>query len=205
MDLMFRRGGVLVLVAALTLAACQSAVSTGDLQGVAIDNPSEKGSFVLTDTEGESYDFVASTEGKLTLLYFGYLQCPDICPVHLAQIAEVLGQDAELARKTEVVFVSVDPDRDTPEAIREFLDRFDPSFVGLTGTHDELKVAQEAVGVPPARIFGEGDDYTVDHAGWVIAYAPDGLSYSIYPFGTRQSEWNNDLQILAKIGEGQSS
>ncbi|MEX0795421.1 MAG: SCO family protein [Acidimicrobiia bacterium] len=202
---MFRRGGVLVLVAALTLAACQSAVSTGDLQGVAIDNPSEKGSFVLTDTEGESYDFVASTEGKLTLLYFGYLQCPDICPVHLAQIAEVLGQDAELARKTEVVFVSVDPDRDTPEAIREFLDRFDPSFVGLTGTHDELKVAQEAVGVPPARIFGEGDDYTVDHAGWVIAYAPDGLSYSIYPFGTRQSEWNNDLQILAKIGEGQSS
>lgn len=202
---MFRRGGVLVLVAALTLAACQSAVSTGDLQGVTIDNPTEKGSFVLTDTEGEGYDFVASTEGKLTLLYFGYLQCPDICPVHLAQIAEVLGEDAELARKTEVVFVSVDPDRDSLEAIREFLDRFDTSFVGLTGTHDELKVAQEAVGVPPARIFGEGDDYTVDHAGWVIAYAPDGLSYSIYPFGTRQSQWNNDLQLLAKLVGEQSS
>jgi protein SCO1/2 len=202
---MFRRGGVLVLVAALTLAACQSAVSTGELQGVTIDNPTEKGSFVLTDTEGESYDFAAETEGKLTLLYFGYLQCPDICPVHLAQIAEVLGQDAELARKTEVVFVSVDPARDKPEAIREFLDRFDTSFVGLTGTPDELKVAQEAVGVPPARIFGEGDEYTVDHAGWVIAYAPDGLSYSIYPFGTRQSEWNNDLQVLAKRGGGRSS
>lgn len=202
---MFRRGGVLVLVAALTLAACQSAVSTGDLQGVAIDNPSEKGSFVLTDTEGESYDFVARTKGRLTLLYFGYLQCPDICPVHLAQIAEVLGEDAELARKTEVVFVSVDPDRDTPEAIREFLDRFDTSFVGLTGTHDELKVAQEAAGVPPARIFGEGDDYTVDHAGWVIAYAPDGLSYSIYPFGTRQSEWNNDLQVLASMESEQGN
>lgn len=202
---MFRRGGVLVMVAALTLAACQSAVSTGDLQGVAIDNPIEKGSFVLTDTDGEAYDFAANTEGKLTLLYFGYLQCPDICPVHLAQIAEVLGQDADLARETEVVFVSVDPDRDSPEAIREFLDRFDTSFVGLTGTHDELKVAQEAVGVPPARIFGEGDDYTVDHAGWVIAYAPDGLSYSIYPFGTRQSQWNNDLQVLAKRVGGQSS
>jgi protein SCO1/2 len=202
---MFRRGGVLVLVAALTLAACQSAVSTGELQGVTIDNPTEKGSFVLTDTEGESYDFAAETEGKLTLLYFGYLQCPDICPVHLAQIAEVLGQDAELARKTEVVFVSVDPARDKPEAIREFLDRFDTSFVGLTGTPDELKVAQEAVGVPPARIFGEGDEYTVDHAGWVIAYAPDGHSYSIYPFGTRQSEWNNDLQVLAKRGGGRSS
>lgn len=202
---MFRRSSVLVLVATLGLTACQSAVSTGDLQGVAIDNPTEKGSFVLTDTEGESYDFVASTEGKLTLLYFGYLQCPDICPVHLAQIAEVLGQDAELARRTEVVFVSVDPDRDSLEAIRDFLDRFDTSFVGLTGTHDELKAAQEAVGVPPARIFGEGDEYTVDHAGWVIAYAPDGLSYSIYPFGTRQSQWNNDLQVLAEIVGEQSS
>jgi protein SCO1 len=199
MVLMFRRSNILVLIATLVLAACQSAVSTGDLQGVAIDNPTEKGSFVLTDTGGESYDFAASTEGKLTLLYFGYLQCPDICPVHLAQIAEVLGQDADLARRTEVVFVSVDPDRDSLEAIRGFLDRFDTSFVGLTGTHDELKVAQEAVGVPPARIFGEGDDYTVDHAGWVIAYAPDGLSYSIYPFGTRQSQWNNDLQVLASI------
>jgi protein SCO1/2 len=201
---MFRRGGVLVLVTALTLAACQSAVSTGALQGVAIDNPTEKGSFVLTDTEGERYDFAANTDGKLTLLYFGYLQCPDICPVHLAQIAEVLGEDADLARKTEVVFVSVDPDRDSLGAIREFLDRFDTSFVGLTGTHDELQIAQEAVGVPPARIFGEGDGYTVDHAGWVIAYAPNGLSYSIYPFGTRQSEWNNDLQVLAKLDGGQS-
>jgi protein SCO1/2 len=201
---MFRRGGVLVLATALTLAACQSAVSTGALQGVAIDNPTEKGSFVLTDTEGERYDFAAKTDGKLTLLYFGYLQCPDICPVHLAQIAEVLGEDADLARKTEVVFVSVDPDRDSLGAIREFLDRFDTSFVGLTGTHDELQIAQEAVGVPPARIFGEGDEYTVDHAGWVIAYAPNGLSYSIYPFGTRQSEWNNDLQVLAKLDGGQS-
>ena len=202
---MFRRSNVLVLIATLLLAACQSAVSTGDLQGVAIDNPTEKGSFVLTDTEGESYDFAANTDGKLTLLYFGYLECPDICPVHLAQIAEVLGQDADLARRTEVVFVSVDPDRDSLEAIRDFLDRFDTSFVGLTGTHEELKVAQEAVGVPPARIFGEGDDYTVDHAGWVIAYAPDGLSYSIYPFGTRQSQWNNDLQVLANLGGDQSS
>ncbi len=202
---MFRRSNVLVLIATLVLAACQSAVSTGDLQGVAIDNPTEKGSFVLTDTEGESYDFAANTDGKLTLLYFGYLQCPDICPVHLAQIAEVLGQDADLARRTEVVFVSVDPDRDSLQAIRDFLDRFDTSFVGLTGTHDELKVAQEAVGVPPARIFGEGDDYTVDHAGWVIAYAPDGLSYSIYPFGTRQSQWNNDLQVLANFVGDHSS
>ena len=199
---MFRRSVVLLMLAALAVAGCRGGVATGDLQGVVLETPQAKGSFVLTDTAGDKYDFGERTQGRLALLYFGYTECPDICPVHLAQIAEVLDQNAELARSTEVVFVSVDPDRDTFADIREFLDHFDTSFVGLTGTHEELAAAQEAVGVPPARIFGEGDDYTVDHAGWVLAYAPDGLGYSIYPFGTRQSEWSNDLQALASIEQG---
>ncbi len=190
---------LLLLVAVVVLAACRSGTSTGELQGTVLDVPQEKGSFVLTDTEGAPYDFASETEDSLTLLYFGYLECPDICPVHLAQIAEVFDQHSDLAREAKVVFVSVDPDRDTLEEIREFLDNFDSRFVGLTGTHEELAAAQEAVGVPPARIFGEGDEYTVDHAGWVIAYAPDGLSYSIYPFGTRQTQWTNDLQVLAAL------
>jgi protein SCO1/2 len=202
MGLMFRRSVVLVLVAALAIAGCRGGLGTGDLQGVVLETPQAKGSFVLTDTSGDAYDFGERTEGKLALLYFGYTECPDICPVHLAQIAEVLDQNAELARNTEVVFVSVDPDRDALGEIREFLDHFDTGFVGLTGTHEELAAAQEAVGVPPATISGEGDDYTVDHAGWVLAYAPDGLGYSIYPFGTRQSEWSNDLQALASMEQG---
>ena len=136
----------------------------------------------------------------MSLLYFGYLNCPDVCPVHLAQIAEVFDSMPDVARETEVVFVSVDPQRDSPEEIREFLDRFDTRFVGLTGTPEELKAAQEAAGVPPATITGEGEDYTVDHAGWVLAYSPDGLNHAIYPFGTRQTQWNNDLPILAALG-----
>lgn len=164
-----------------------------------IEDPTPKPSFTLTDTDGQPYDFVAETEGKLTLLYFGYLNCPDVCPVHLAQIAEVFGREPDVARDTEVVFVSVDPDRDSPEAIREFLDNFDDDFVGLTGTREELDAAQTAAGVSPAVLVGEGDDYTVDHAGWVIAYAADGLNYAVYPFGVRQSEWVNDLRILTEI------
>ncbi|HUG08766.1 MAG TPA: SCO family protein [Acidimicrobiia bacterium] len=184
-----------VLVAMLT--ACAPGLVTGELQGVAIENPAERPSFTLTDTSGEPYEFAAATEGKLTLLYFGYLNCPDICPVHLAQIAEVFERIPNVARDTEVVFVSVDPGRDSPQDIREFLDNFDHRFVGLTGTEDELVRAQSAAGVPPAVIVENGDDYTVDHAGWVIAYGPDGLNHAIYPFGTRQSQWDNDLQILA--------
>lgn len=198
------KGWKLASLFLFTLAACASNVATGQLQGFELDDPQLKPSFVLTDTEGQPYDFSVETEGKLTLLYFGYTNCPDICPVHLAQVAEVFDQFPEVARQTEVVFVSVDPGRDGPREIRKFLDNFDPTFVGLTGTTDQLAAAQEAAGVPLASLIGEGDDYTVDHAGWVIAYAPDGLNRTTYPFGTRQSEWSNDLQALLSFDGDES-
>lgn len=200
-----RRFAATALLVVLALSACGRSLATGALQGGIVDPPEPKRSFVLEDTSGEPFDFATETEGKLALLYFGYLNCPDICPVHLAQIAEVFDQDPALARETEVVFVSVDPDRDSPAEIRDFLDTFDTSFVGLTGTEEQLESAQSAVGVPLARYIGDGDDYTVDHAGWVIAYSPDGLNHAVYPAGTRQSEWLNDLPLLLDFGDaGQS-
>jgi protein SCO1/2 len=191
---------LLGLVLALVVAGCGGDVASTELQGAVVESATPKPSFVLTDTAGEPYDFVERTEGKLTLLYFGYLNCPDICPVHMAQIAEVFDQLPAVARDAVVVFVSVDPDRDSPEEIRTYLDNFDSRFVGLTGTMAELESAQTAAGIPLARYVGEGETYIVDHAGWVIAYAPDGLNHSVYPFGTRQSQWTNDLQILAGMG-----
>ncbi|HJQ75990.1 MAG TPA: SCO family protein [Acidimicrobiia bacterium] len=190
---------ILLFVAGLLLVSCGRGATTGRLQGEVVEQPQPKPEFVLTDTEGHEYDFAAETEGRLTLLYFGYLNCPDICPVHLAQIAETFDRIPAVARDAEVVFVSVDPGRDSPAEIRAFLDNFDTRFVGLTGTTEELVSAQKAAGVPPARIVGDGEDYTVDHAGWVIAYGPDGLNHALYPFGVRQSEWTNDLRILAEM------
>lgn len=194
---MRRPAVAMFLASCVTLAACASGVTTDDLQGVVVDPPQPKPEFVLHDTTGAEYDFAAETEGKLTLLYFGYLNCPDVCPVHLAQIAETFDQIPEVARDAEVVFVTVDPERDSPEEIRDFLDNFDPRFVGLTGTLEEVEAAEEAAGVGLATFVGEGDDYTVGHDARVIAFAPDGLNHSVYPFGVRQSEWSNDLQILA--------
>ncbi len=191
-----------MLAGVLLLAACAGAgeVSPDDLQGQMLVTPQAKVDFVLTDTTGQSYSFAEQTEGDVTLLYFGYTSCPDICPLHLAQIARALEEkQAELAESTKVVFVSVDPGRDSLEAIRDYLDHFDTDFVGLTGTADELEQAQRAVGVPPAEISGDGPDYSVDHAAWVIAYAPNGTSYSIYPVGTDQDTWVNDLEVLAQL------
>jgi protein SCO1 len=194
----FRRSIVILAILGLLAGACSGTrVSQDDLMGVAMAEPTPKPDFTLTDTEGEPFHFAAETEGKLTLLYFGYTYCPDICPVHLAQIAEALGQVPQVS--ATVVFVSVDPERDTPDRIREFLDNFDTSFVGVTGTPEEIRAAEDAVGVPPSVKEGDGDDYTVGHAGQVFAWAPDGLLYAQYPFGTRQSTWVNDLEMLSRI------
>lgn len=190
---------ILISAALVVLSACSSVSGLGkDLKGVELPEPTSKPSFTLTDTNGVSYDFAAETEGKLTLLYFGYTSCPDICPVHLAQIAETFDVVPELGDGTAVVFVSIDPDRDSPDEIRAFLDNFDNHFIGLTGSPEELETAQKAAGVAVAFKEGDGDDYTMGHAGQVLAWAPDGMMYSQYPFGTRQSTWVNDLSILAK-------
>lgn len=188
---------VVVAVGALTGAcAGDDLPATGELQGVGLEEPSPKESFLLEDTDGHPFDFATETDGRLTFLYFGYTNCPDVCPVHLAQLAEVFEQLPEVRRNSTVVFVTVDPDRDKPEVIRSFLDAFSSDFIGLTGTQAELEKAQKAVGVPVAVREGETDTYTMAHASQVLVFAPDGLGYSVYPFGTRQADWIHDLPIL---------
>ena len=193
----------LLVLALLAGAACgrSDAESGGSdpFEGVAVEQPVAKPDFVLTDTEGQPYDFAAETDGRVALLYFGYTYCPDICPIHLANLAEVLPRPGQ-PRNVEVVFVTVDPDRDTPERIRQFLDSFDVDFVGLTGSEEQLAAAQEAAGLPPAtRVDGSDDEYLMSHAAQVLAYAPDGLGYTEYPSGTRLSTWAHDLPALAEM------
>ena len=196
-----------LLTLALILTSCGSAATVGNtedsrFQGLELEQPTAKPEFTLTDTAGQPFDFSGETEGKLTLMYFGYTYCPDICPVHLAQITSVLDRNPTLRERTQLVFVSVDPGRDSPEVIREYLDQYSTDYVGLVGTPQELAEAEKAVGVPPAIIGDTADpDYLVGHAAQVFAWAPDGLGYTVYPFGTRQSEWANDLELLVEIGD----
>lgn len=193
---------VLAVASACTSGGGQESAAGGDdsvFAGREVPVTS-KPDFTLTDTDGNAYDFAAETEGRITYLYFGYTQCPDICPVHMSQLAEVLSAP-DAPRNVTVVMVTVDPERDTPEVLRSFLDKFDTRFVGLTGTPEELAAAQEAAGVRVAQKepSEDPDDYTVGHAGQVIAYAPNGFNYTQYPFPTRQSEYAHDLPILAAL------
>lgn len=170
------------------------------LRGFVMPGPPMRPDFVLADARGGEFDFRAETDGFLTLLFFGYTHCPDVCPIHMSSIAEVkrdLG--VELASRLRVVFVTVDPERDTPERLRSWLAAFDHEFIGLYGERDVVDAIQLGLGLPPAIVPGDitADGYTVGHGSPVLAFSADGRLLVRYPFGTRQEDWLHDLPILA--------
>ncbi len=173
--------------------------SDAEFQGEPLPILIERPDFTLTDTEGRPYSFLDETRGRVALLFFGYTWCPDICPIHMANIGQAMKSiPSEDRHRVEVVFVSTDPARDTPERIREWLDVFDPSFVGLRGTLEEVNRIQNQVGLP-ASLLDEPDEdgnYLVGHAASVLAFTADGPARLRYPFGTRQSAWAHDLPRL---------
>lgn len=204
------RAAATTMAAALVLAsitACGSgsaAERPGNDQGyrgVVLETPLAKPDFVLTDTRGEPFDFRKETDGSLTLLFFGYTNCPDVCPVHLGNIHTVLEQmPFDVRSHTKVVFVTTDPERDTPEHLRSWLDNFDKSYIGLRGTLAEVNRIQSELHLPPAVAsapHGDKGSYDVGHAAQVIAFSPaDNMAHLVYPFGTRQQDWANDLPKL---------
>jgi protein SCO1/2 len=181
---------------AVGVAACQDRVQPVEL-GAKLHNPLYP-QFQLTDTEGRTFDFAAESKGSVTLLFFGYTRCPDACPVHMANIAGALKKlPHRIASQVQVVFVTTDPDRDTPERIREWLDHFDTKFIGLTGTEEEIAAAGRQVKIAPAvKEPLENGDYLMGHSARVIAFTADGAGRYLYPFGTRQADWAAEIPAL---------
>ncbi|MBW3535245.1 MAG: SCO family protein [Gemmatimonadetes bacterium] len=193
-------------VLALCVAACGPAPAADappddGWAGEVLPAPLERPDFTLTDTGGRPYDFLAESEGKVALLFFGYTYCPDVCPVHMANLAAVLDDlPPRVVRDwIEVVFVSTDPERDTPERIRSWLDGFHPGFVGLRGTPAEVHAVEDALGLPRSLVeAGEDDAYFVGHAAQILAFGADGPARHAYPWGTRQRDWLRDLPRLVR-------
>jgi protein SCO1 len=170
--------------------------------GLELVRPIEMPAFTLSDTDGRPYDFLSETSGSLSFLFFGFTHCPDICPVQLANLAAALG-DLPYAerRKVEVVFVTIDPERDTPEVVREWLDRFDREFVGLVGSPEEVGAVLTSLDLPlPEREEIPGtDQYVMGHPAQVMAITGDGRIRFFYPGGVRQADWRHDLPRLLEL------
>jgi protein SCO1/2 len=194
----------------LTAAACNQGsasareenarrVAETGLYGLALDSAIVIPSVTLETLDDQPIDLAEATQGKLSLLFFGYTHCPDVCPVHMTNIAAVLHAFSWARRDSiRVLFVTTDPERDTPQRLRTWLGSIDSTFVGLRGTQAALDSAQRELGLGAAmRLPGaHAGDYQVGHAGQVIAVFPDGRARYAYPFGIRQAEWAHDLPKL---------
>jgi protein SCO1/2 len=206
---------VALVMGGLILAACGSSadpVATAQqqdedgYQGMVLITPLEKPDFALPDTSGNSFDFLKETEGYVTLLYFGYTHCPDICPGQMALVGNALKElPDDVSDRVKVVYVSTDPDRDTPERLREWLDNFGETFVGLI---PESQAAADEISRSALKNFWapltneplpEGG-YAVNHPAMVIAYTTDNVAHVLYPFGVKKAAWLHDLPKMVKEG-----
>jgi len=171
----------------------------GELRGTPMHTPIPKPDLVLTDTEGRRFSLRDETEGQVTLVFFGYTHCPDVCPIQMATLGAAFGDlSPELRSRIEVIFVSTDPERDTPERLRSWLDGFDKAFVGLRGSIEQINEALSSMMLPgvammPAESHGEP---VIGHPAAVLAFGPDGLARIRYGFGVRRSDWSHDLPLL---------
>src|SRR5690242_12090724 len=179
-------------------SASATTAPTGDYRGGMVTPPLPRPEFILTDTSGAPFDFRAKTQGHVTLLFFGYTRCPDVCPMHMAYLAAALKKlPHDIANQITVVFVTTDPDHDTRKVLRAWLDNFDKSFVGLTGTQAAIDAAQIAANIPPAKKASLTTGASgISHAAFVLAYTKDNLEHMIYPSGISQADWIHDLPRL---------
>jgi protein SCO1/2 len=190
----------------LVLAGCAGAGGprAEELRGPRIEPALAKPAIVLQHLDGTPFDFKRETRGTVTFLFFGYTNCPDICPLHMQNLAWAIGSlPPEERRLVRVVFVTTDPARDTPERLGAWLARFDSSFTAVTGSPVALEVAQRALGMPPARREGEQPrGYGLSHGAQLWTFTPDDSAHVVYPWGITREDLAADLARLGRIWPG---
>jgi len=196
------------VVLALFLAAavsCRAPTRDQGLHGSPLPEPIPAPALELEDTEGRPLDLRQATRGGVTLVFFGYTHCPDVCPVHMATLAGAYGQlEPEVRDQVRILFVTTDPERDTPERLRAWLDGHHRDFVGARAPLAEINRALAELLLPGVAVLpsehGADGAPLVGHPSAVVAFGADGRARLRYPFGTRRAHWLHDLPRL--VGGG---
>ena len=152
--------------------------------------------FELTHSSADLFR-LSDQRGKIVLLFFGYTSCPDVCPTTLAELNQALKQIGDKANSVQVVFVSVDPDRDTPERVQEYVSRFNPSFIGLSGTATELEKIWADYDIF-REIVQSDAGVIVNHTARTILIDEDVAMRLSYGFGTPVDDIVHDLELILK-------
>ncbi|MFB6439646.1 SCO family protein [Streptomyces sp. NPDC056411] len=204
----------LAAAAALSLTACDGGdankpvaeVSGGTAAKpiVTLDNPLPKPDLVLTDSDGKKYDLTERTKGHPTLIYFGYTNCPDVCPLTMANIAVAVKQLPKAEQKDlRVVFVTSDPERDTPAALKKWLGGINKDFVGLTGSFDAIQSGARSVNIGIEKpVKKKNGDVVSTHGAQVLLSSPK--DDKIHWMGMQEATSGNYTAAIPKIIKGQN-
>lgn len=186
---------LLLAALALSLAGCgHKSDQTWQLSDIAGVMPDLR--FDLTDDLGRHVT-AADYKGDVVLLYFGYTHCPDVCPTTMQMMSSVVGELGAAAKDVRILFVSVDPKRDTPAILRAYAQAFSPNAVGLTGTPAQIDAVTRRYRV--AFSYGKPDkfgNYVVDHSAGVYIFGPDGRIRLLGSDSNPPSAWLHDLRQL---------
>ena len=192
-----RRGVLGLALAALAAAGCDKLLpGKTPFNGVDITGSDLGPDFRLTDHNGKERT-LADFRGKVVTLFFGYTHCPDVCPTTLSDMANALQALGPDGQRVQVLFVTVDPKRDTPELLRSYVPAFNPTFLGLSGdaaatakvTKDFKIYAAERPGKTP-------ESYTVDHSAQTLVFDTKGKLRLMLPYGSPSDKIAFDLKIL---------
>ncbi len=169
--------------------------------GVAIPGGvSMGGPFTLVNTAGETVT-EASFRGRWMLLYFGFTFCPDVCPTDLQTISAALDKLGPLGQRVVPVFVTIDPERDTPAVLGEYTKLFDERLVGLTGSKEQVAAAAKAYRVYYARAKSrDSSDYLMDHSAFIYLVGPDGGFRALFRHGMSVQELADGLKARLQAG-----
>ena len=152
--------------------------------------------FELTSHHGQSVR-LADFKGKVVVLFFGFMHCPDVCPTTLSELNVVMERLGANAKHVQVLFVTVDPERDTLENLSSYMGAFNPDFLGLSGTADEIATVTQEFKVIYQKVEGSmSDTYSVDHSAGTYVFDGDGQVRLFVPYGANPDELTSDILQL---------
>ncbi len=190
--------GLFVGLVVISSAIGTPIIGGHQFHGTVIRAPEPANNFTFTDAAGQPVS-LRDFRGKVVLLYFGYTFCPDVCPATMSEIKQAVEEIGSKADLVQVIMISVDPERDTPEQIQAYVNHFHESFIGLTGTEEEILGLTTQYGVFFEKHEGSAaSGYLIDHTATVTVIDREGHLRLLYPFGTSSEDIADDLRYLVR-------
>ena len=193
------------LVAALAVTVLLGGLLSGDGREAvpaSVAGSGIGGSFSMVDQSGRAVT-EADFEGRPQAMFFGFTSCPDICPTMLTQMSNWLDELGPLADRIQPIFVSVDPERDTVDVIKEYLSAFDPRITGLTGTPEQVASFAKNYGVFYEKVPTDGGDYTMNHTANILLFDADGSFRGTADYHDDPADAQAKLRRLAENASGE--